>query len=285
MKEKHDYYVYIHKDKVTGEVFYVGKGRGKRYDSKHGRTQKWVERASVNGYVVELLRTELTECKAVELENTYLASNLENWKLVNVHKDYDTHSLDFEVLSEYFCYDESSPTCLRWKKWNGQANHSRRDVGDVAGFVNKNGSYTRYKVSLHGKGMMVHRVVMILNGFELDKRQVINHIDTNPCNNKISNLEVVTKSENNRRTKMQVGIGLNSRNKSGVNGVHEHIYTRADGTVHYYAYAQWKHGDKCKYKVVPYSEHGKDAAWELAIRVREEALKEIYKMEMENDVC
>ena len=33
---KNDYYVYLHKT-LDGEVFYVGKGRGKRAKTKHGR--------------------------------------------------------------------------------------------------------------------------------------------------------------------------------------------------------------------------------------------------------
>ena len=37
---KNDYYVYLHKT-LDGEVFYVGKGTGKRAKSKAYRSKEW----------------------------------------------------------------------------------------------------------------------------------------------------------------------------------------------------------------------------------------------------
>jgi len=39
-KMKNDYYVYLHKT-LDGEVFYVGKGTGKRAKSKAYRSKEW----------------------------------------------------------------------------------------------------------------------------------------------------------------------------------------------------------------------------------------------------
>lgn len=285
MKEKHDYYVYIHKDKDTGEVFYVGKGRRDRASSKTGRSSAWKER-SVSGFEVDYLHKDLSECEAIELENKYLRSPFDNWKLVNIQKDCDVHELTYDFLSEYLYYDETSPTCLRWKRWNGQWNHSRRDVGDVAGFRNTNISGSRYKVCIHGKEIMAHRIVVILHGIHLDKRLVVNHIDTNPSNNKISNLEVVTQAENSRRTKMHVGLGLNKSNTSGVTGVRETIQKRYNGLLAYYAHSFWKDIDgNTKQKKIPYKEYGKEKAWEIALNIRKEALEQINKERLEYDIC
>lgn len=106
-----------------------------------------------------------------------------------------------EYFNKYFYYDETSPTCLRWKVSNGQTNYSQKKSGDVAGFisipdVDKN--YQRYKVGVGNKEYLVHRIIMILHGFSLDGLTV-NHINCNPMDNRIKNLEVCTTRENSLR--------------------------------------------------------------------------------------
>ena len=65
---KNDYYVYVHKIKATGEIFYVGKGRNLRYRSQHGRNRIWKEIVSDNECIFEILISDLTEDEAVQLE-------------------------------------------------------------------------------------------------------------------------------------------------------------------------------------------------------------------------
>lgn len=61
-----NYYVYIHKD-MEGNIFYVGKGLGKRAYSKSGRNSYW-KRVIEKGYTVEIFMDKLSEDEAFELE-------------------------------------------------------------------------------------------------------------------------------------------------------------------------------------------------------------------------
>jgi hypothetical protein len=67
---KRGYYVYVHKDRATGEVFYVGKGNGKRAWETRRRNDKWKEKVAslTNGWDVKLVKEDLSEIEAFELE-------------------------------------------------------------------------------------------------------------------------------------------------------------------------------------------------------------------------
>jgi hypothetical protein len=62
-----EYYVYRHL-LSTGEVFYVGKGKGKRAKSKQGRNIYWRRLVDKYGYTVEIVAKNITEDEAFELE-------------------------------------------------------------------------------------------------------------------------------------------------------------------------------------------------------------------------
>lgn len=64
------YYVYIHKERSAGKVFYVGKGQGKRAWSKSNRHAKWRETvAALDGkWDVEIVKDGLSELEAYDLE-------------------------------------------------------------------------------------------------------------------------------------------------------------------------------------------------------------------------
>ena len=64
------FYVYIHKDRVTGKVFYVGKGHGNRAWVSHADNDKWRERVAslVDGWEVEIVEQDLSEIEAFDLE-------------------------------------------------------------------------------------------------------------------------------------------------------------------------------------------------------------------------
>lgn len=53
MTQKH--YVYAHKRADTGELFYIGKGVGKRANSRQGRTEWWRRIVAKHGLQVEVL--------------------------------------------------------------------------------------------------------------------------------------------------------------------------------------------------------------------------------------
>jgi hypothetical protein len=65
--------VYLHRKKTTGEVFYVGKGRGNRAWSVHGRNTVWKNVVKKHDYVVEIVMGDLQEWYAFELEKDLIA--------------------------------------------------------------------------------------------------------------------------------------------------------------------------------------------------------------------
>lgn len=265
------FYVYVHMDS-EGTVFYVGKGKGKRCISLNGRSAKWKEVAA-NGWDFDILWCGTEENDALALESDLINNPPKEWKLVNKQDTTISFTLDKNHLSEYVYYCEESPSGLRWKKWNGQTNHSKRNPGDVAGYK----SSGRWKVSISGKEMMCHRIVVALHGIDVPNNMVVNHIDNNPLNNKISNLEVVTTCENNRKMKMHTGNGLASTNTSGVNGVSEVFVKQRKGNIDVYAVAYLNTPEgKRIYKCFNYKKYGKDGAWEMATNFRLEKFKEFY---------
>ncbi len=64
------YYVYLHKDRVTGEVFYVGKGHGRRAWNREARSDEWKKKVALlsEGWDVEIVQDSLSEIEAFELE-------------------------------------------------------------------------------------------------------------------------------------------------------------------------------------------------------------------------
>ena len=64
-----DYYVYVYKKKSSGDVFYIGKGKGRRaWDFSRGRNKHTKRTARKHGVIVEILRQDMTECCALTLE-------------------------------------------------------------------------------------------------------------------------------------------------------------------------------------------------------------------------
>lgn len=68
-----DFYVYVHKKKTNGEVFYVGKGSGKRAWSSSGRNELWERTANKYGWFVEIVENNLQDWYAFELERDLIS--------------------------------------------------------------------------------------------------------------------------------------------------------------------------------------------------------------------
>ncbi len=67
---KRGYYVYVHRNKQTSEVFYVGKGclsRAWDTDNRNGHWEEYV-RALTDGWYVEIIKEDLSEIEAFDLE-------------------------------------------------------------------------------------------------------------------------------------------------------------------------------------------------------------------------
>lgn len=66
-----NYYVYLHRKKTTGEVFYVCKGCEMRAWISSGRNEFWKRVVDKHGLVVEIYMDNLQEWYAYELEEDY----------------------------------------------------------------------------------------------------------------------------------------------------------------------------------------------------------------------
>ena len=67
-----EYYVYFHVNRITNEVFYVGKGKNKRAYSKRNRSTHWKNTVNKYGYIVEIKNSNLTNEEACNLEKEYI---------------------------------------------------------------------------------------------------------------------------------------------------------------------------------------------------------------------
>lgn len=162
-----------------------------------------------------------------------------------------------DILDEWLYYDESSPTCLRWKKdkFVGRYMNVHRLVkGTPAG----NRGNRRSQLMLDNTRYAVHHVVWWLFYKEGFSGKVIDHIDGDPYNNKISNLRLVDCATNARNTKM------NALNTSGVTGVglHQEKYWKAT----------WYENKKLKCKYFPITEKN---SFEKAVEYRNSKIQEL----------
>ena len=141
-------------------------------------------------------------------------------------KDYNLIKWD-----EIFYYDESSPTCIRWKI----SPHARINPGEVAGSLqfDKKGRPSRILLNYGRKCFVISRIVWILNFGNIPIGKVINHIDCNPHNNRIKNLELCSQRENMNRSKVTKGQ-LQDNNQTGHNGVFEEVKYSNNKEYHYF---------------------------------------------------
>lgn len=81
----HNYYIYIHFNKNTGEPFYIGKGKDNRASSTYGRNKWWNNIVNKYGFEYEILEDNLSEKYSFELEKYYI-SLFKQWgfKLCNL---------------------------------------------------------------------------------------------------------------------------------------------------------------------------------------------------------
>lgn len=68
-----DFYVYLHRRATTGEVFYVGKGRGKRAKVSTKRSKHWHAIVAKHGLIIEFVAVGLREWYALELETELIS--------------------------------------------------------------------------------------------------------------------------------------------------------------------------------------------------------------------
>jgi hypothetical protein len=191
------YYVYIHKRKDTGVVFYLGKGCRNRAYAKHNfKSKDWQEIDSISGHNVEFIATNLTEKQALRLEKFLLEHPDKDWNLVNKHIfSKVNYSINFHDLFEY---NETSPSCLVWKIKPFTFGKFKIEIGDKVGSQSKTtkGTPKSWDTNISGIKYKIHRIIWVMHYGEIDDSLLIDHVDGNPFNNKIENLRLVTYKEN-----------------------------------------------------------------------------------------
>lgn len=205
-------YVYIHRRCDNNTVFYIGRGskdRAKRKGKERNVNWHNVVKES-KGFIVEYLAINLSREQAIAIENNYLQNIPEDWNLVNIKSSEIVKDVNniYQTLHEYLEYDESSPSCLVWKCRNKS---SPINIGDKAGHLNKKHNY--YEIRLNGKQYYAHRLIYCMLNGELSSDLVIDHIDGNRSNNKISNLRAVSQRDNCRNR------NIKANSKTGIVGV------------------------------------------------------------------
>jgi len=243
------FYVYVHRNKLTNEVFYVGKGTKYRASSKHGRSKSWYTYVENNEWYIEINENNLTNREA-ELLEVNLISEL-NPKF-NTHKTaLDHRKIDEVFVTNRYEYCENSPTGLIYKECNNQYGKKRRNAGDIAGTLISDGYIT---VSSGASGnVRAHRVIWFLLNKEDPHGYVIDHIDGNRSNNKIDNLRKIEAKLNNRN------MSIRKDNNTGVIGVSE-----INGSFR----VSWKTPSGEGSKFFSILKRGRDLAFALALEVR-----------------
>lgn len=155
------------------------------------------------------------------------------------------NSVDWKSIVEY---DENSPSGLSWKIniMSGKYQQIQKiKTGDFAGNKHFQGKRPHaWTIGYKGERYYIHRIVWILKFENIPDNMVIDHIDGNPFNNKITNLRLVTQHVNARNRK------LLPQNKTGVNGVCINSKHRKSGKIDTYIVITWKDykSGKGKYK-------------------------------------
>jgi len=169
---------------------------------------------------------------------------------------------------DYFYYDETSPSCLKWNvsRYSGK-NNTRLMVskGEFAGSLSKQSGY--WKVVLLSNSYMCHRIIYELQDGTIPDEMQIDHINGVRGDNKIVNLRVVSRAVNMRNMKKR------QDNLSGVAGVH---YQQTSAELSYWT-AQWKTAStgKQEAKCFPIHKLGNDEAFRLACEYRDEMIEKL----------
>ena len=157
--------------------------------------------------------------------------------------------------SEYFYYDETSQSCLRWKI--KPSKYSNVLSGNEAGTI-KGQFY--YRVQLNKKLYTVHRIIWELHYGVIPPDFEIDHVDMNKCNNKISNLRLVSKSVNCRNRP------LRKDSNTKINGITRREIRSVSGKPLLYYIVRFLDKNKTRhFKQFSVQRHGEDLARQMAI--------------------
>lgn len=260
-----DYCVYIHRNKITNEIFYVGSGRVGRSSVSSGRSKEWREIVKLSGFVSEIVHGNLDKKTSLEEELNLYLKYKDTGSLVNKRAPGTLKESCVEYIRSRFYYDETSPTFLRH---NSDVTRGRKNAGiaarkgDVAGCITP---ITR-SVSVDRFIYPLHRVIWMVENGDIPDGYVIDHIDGDVYNNSISNLRVVTCKTNTRNRAKPI------TNTSGEVGVHL-LYYKGIPNRWCAAYAGFDGKRVVKYFNI--SKLGDSEAFRLACQWRQQMIAEL----------
>ena len=247
----HIVYAYYDKD---GVVRYYGEGaKEERAYHFNGHPSKgFTKYFSEYNPEVRILHYGLSKEEAQRIEQELVTENLNTVATIYNHPVTSRRkkSIDFETINNLVYYDETSPTCLRWKVTDGYGN---KVAGKQAGHLSKRG-YSDLHLSKLGT-FKCHVIVWLLHNKTIDVSKCIDHVDGNRENNRIDNLREVTHSDN--------GKNRESRTNTGYKNLHLHKHKNA-----YYVY--WSENGKRQhvfFKVSDYASAEEALQKSLAFRL------------------
>ena len=205
--------------KLDNVWIYIGNGIALRPYSPTGRSDRFKNLLRENSIDVVILADKLSKSEAEHLEGEYLGKyygkEVDGWKLENKQPKSKVKEISYEFCSKLWFYDETSPTCLRWLVGRSSNIHP----GDVAGSILKIG-YANVETA--NVNYRVHRIVYVLNTKkDLSVDLIVDHIDSNPLNNKIENLQAITRQANSSKKSKHIN------NTTGYTGVHWHSVSQS----------------------------------------------------------
>lgn len=171
--------------------------------------------------------------------------------------------------NEWFVYDESSASCLRWKVDIRTGKDGRVllvSAGDVAGCLDADGYY---RGQCCGKSWKAHRVVWELHNGDIKASVPIDHDNGVRHDNRISNLKLSTAKANSQN------VAMSTRNTSGTVGVSATHQINKQGNRYDYWTAYWVEGSKLKSKSYSILKLGSVEARRLAEEYRANKITEL----------
>lgn len=253
------YYVYFHKTVKDNAIFYVGKGAGKRAESKSNRGKDWYSFVENNDYYIEYFAKDLDETTALRIEREQIAllPNLVNKNISNKIE------LSLEDCSNYFKYNEDAESKLERLQGVWTGNFSKGKIGHCGYIYNDERSNAKFwRIKFKNKSVLIHRIIWVLFNGTIPDNMVIDHIDGNSMNNSIDNLRCITKQLNT------LNKSTSRANTTGVTGV---FYFKEDNLEGYRAIVAYNLKKSSKRFYL--HKHGETEAFRLACEWRKEQLR------------
>lgn len=197
--EDKGYCVYLHRRSDTNEIIYVGEGRLARAKScsQSSRVNKDYQAiASRVKLYPEIYKSDLTKSEAQDLEERLIAELRESGVALVNKKDKSSNAkrLLGKDFVDKFIVDETSPSGLRWRvdRFTGFGRVIAYS-GDVVGCKVSTGYWKQ-------GNMACHRIVYAMVHGECPATLSVDHIDNDKSNNSASNLQLMSISDNAKKS-------------------------------------------------------------------------------------